>query len=650
MAPHASQVLRRERRIGHLIAGLRGALAWRLRRVVGDRRLDAFIVSTAQVWRAVLKKPVFIGIAGSAGKTTTKELLHGLLARQRSGVANAASLNVLPEVAKTIWRTRPGHDFCVVELSEDRPGVMDGNVALLRPDVAIVTVLRDDHLSAHASRDALAHEVHKLVTALPTAGTAVLNADDERVRVMARDSRARVITFGISTQADLRAEDVHSVWPERLQMTLVYGGERVALRTQLCGTHWVPSVLGAIGGGLAAGLSLAECATGIATVAPFEARMQPVFMPDGVTFIRDDFKAPMWTLDACFEFMRSATAVRKIVVMGEISEFGSKKERSYAKLASKALVLADIVIVVGRWASAALSAKKPGTRGVLHVFTQVQAASEFLNSIARPGDLILLKGVTKQDHLNRIVLARSNGVACWRDDCRRMTFCDVCPERMKPSGSPLWRGQAAEDRAVVADVEAAHATEQFIAGLGNPGPQYIGTPHNVGFELVEQLAVALQWPWRQHGDAWMARGHYKSLPVCLLKLETAMNLTGGGLHRLAMHMGFGPEQCVLVFDDMTLPSGTVRVRQNGSAGGHRGVASVLEAFQSDAFRRVKIGVAPSGSTVNRVDYVLQPLDDLNRKAVDKGLAAARAPLETMLTRAAESSGGVNVTCRHPIAV
>ena len=627
-----------------------GALAWRLHRLLGDRVVYGSVLLVAPYWRRLMCRPVYIAVIGSAGKTTAKELMLGMLALRGSGVGNPGSYNNLETIAIALLRLRPWHVFFVTELSEDRPGVMDRPLALLRPSVGIVTVVKDDHMAAFESRESLAQEMCKLVTSLPAAGTAVLNADDERVLVMARDSRARVITFGMSTQADLRAEDVHSVWPERLQMTLVYGGERVALRTQLCGTHWVPSVLGAIGGGLAAGLSLAECATGIATVAPFEARMQPVFMPDGVTFIRDDFKAPMWTLDACFEFMRSATAVRKIVVMGEISEFGSKKERSYAKLASKALVLADIVIVVGRWASAALSAKKPGTRGVLHVFTQVQAASEFLNSIARPGDLILLKGVTKQDHLNRIVLARSNGVACWRDDCRRMTFCDVCPERMKPSGPPLWRGQAAEDRAVVADVEAAHATEQFIAGLGNPGPQYIGTPHNVGFELVEQLAVALQWPWRQHGDAWMARGHYKSLPVCLLKLETAMNLTGGGLHRLAMHMGFGPEQCVLVFDDMTLPSGTVRVRQNGSAGGHRGVASVLEAFQSDAFRRVKIGVAPSGLTVNRVDYVLQPLDDLNRKAVDKGLAAARAPLETMLTRAAESSVGVNVTCRHPIAV
>ena len=84
--------------------------------------------------------------------------------------------------------------------------------------------------------------------------------------------------------ADLRAEDVRSVWPERLQMTLLRGGERVALHTRLCGTHWVPAVLGTVGGGLAAGMTLAECAQALASVEPFDGRMQPVTTPGGVTF------------------------------------------------------------------------------------------------------------------------------------------------------------------------------------------------------------------------------------------------------------------------------------------------------------------------------------------------------------------------------
>lgn len=89
----------------------------------------------------------------------------------------------------------------------------------------------------------------------------------------------------------------------------------------------------AVGGGLATGMTLAQCAEGIASVAPFDGRMQPVTTPDGVTFIRDDFKAPLWTLDACLEFMKTAQAKRKIIVIGTLSDYGIRvyKSRKFAE-------------------------------------------------------------------------------------------------------------------------------------------------------------------------------------------------------------------------------------------------------------------------------------------------------------------------------
>ena len=612
------------------------ATAWRLRRLVGDQRIDGAIVKTAQRWRNFLKKPLFIGITGSAGKTTTKELLLGVLAHKYRGVANPGSLNVLPEVAKTIWRVRPNHDFCVTELSEDRPGVMDGNLALLRPDIAIVTVVQDDHLAAHASREALAQEMAKLVASLPATGTAVLNADDERVLAMTANCVAKVITFGTSVKAQLRAEDVSSVWPERLQMTLVRGSERVKVVTQLCGVHWVPSVLGAIGGGLAAGMTLAECATSIATVAPFEGRMQPVTTPEGVTFIRDDFKAPLWTLDGCFEFMKTAKATRKIIVIGELSDMASKKAQKYAKVASLAQEVADVTVFVGPWASSVLKAKRPGREDGLFVRAHVRDAAMLLNSMTRAGDLVLLKGTSKQDHLLRIIMARDERIACWRDDCQRVLFCDVCPDRMKPSGAAPLSQQMATSLPPTQDSLTEHTAidvaEQVIVGLGNPGAQYAGTPHNVGYDVVDQIAASLALTWHKTLEVWIARGSSNGLPLCLVKVQTAMNLTGAGLKRLSERMAFSPEQCVLVFDDLDLPLGSVKMRQSGGAGGHRGVASILEAFQSDAFRRVKVGVAPIGVTINRIEYVLKPFDEESRPTVAKAILASRARVLEIMTR------------------
>ena len=110
-----------------------------------------------------------------------------------------------------------------------------------------------------------------------------------------------------------------------------------------------------------------------------------------------------------------------------------------------------------------------------------------------------------------------------------------------------------------------------------------------------------------------------------------MNLIGGVLKQLADDMSFEPDQCILVYDDLDMPLGSVRTRLSGGAGGHRGVASILEAFQTDAFRRVKIGIDQEGAKLNRVDYVLTPFAAANRDAVAQAILTAEAHLLKILT-------------------
>ena len=613
-----------------LTGKLKRAVAWRLHRVLGDKVVYGTLLECAKRWRQILSRPTYIAVIGSAGKTTAKELLLGMLSHKGRGIGNPGSFNNIEEIAMAMLRLRPWHSFFVSELSEDRPGVMDHNLALLRPTIGIVTVVKDDHLAAFASRDALAAEMAKLVASLPATGTAVLNADDERVLAMAALCAAKVITFGISPTADLRAEDISSVWPDRLQMTLVHGAQRVRLATQLCGTHWIPSVLGAIGGGLATGMTLEDCAAGIATVTPFEGRMQSVTTPDGITFIRDDFKAPLWTLDACFDFMKAARAKRKIIVIGTLSDYGAGTgaSKKYADVARLAQEIADITVFVGPWASSVLKTHKPGHEDALRTYVHVRDATQYVNSIAREGDLVLLKGTTKQDHLLRIILARSNEVSCWRDDCARGSFCNECPDRMKPSGAPPIHQQLALPEAAVrhSDVGTLEPSEQVIVGLGNPEAKYSNTPHNIGYAAVERLAESLGLEWIAMPHALFARGVVRGQSICLIKVNTNMNLIGGALKKLSDGMSFNPAQCILVYDDLDLPLGTVRTRLSGSAGGHRGVASILEAFQTDRFRRVKVGVGQVGIKLDRAAYVLKPFDATSGETVKNAVAAAVAKL------------------------
>ena len=605
---------------------VRDALAWRLRRALGDQRVNRMIEITAGCWRRVLTRPVYIGIAGSAGKTTTKKLLLEVLAHKKRRIGSEH--NGPTDIAYTLLQMGPMHDLCIGELSEARPGDMDQEVAILRPSIGIVTVVRDDHGSNHGSRDAIATEIGKLVTSLPASGTAVLNFDDERVGAMAGNCAAKVISYGTSPTAELRAEDVSSVWPDRLQLTLVHGAQRVNLRTQLCGSQWIPSVLGAVGGGLATRMSLSECAERVARVPPFDGRMQPVTTSEGVTFIRDDFKAPLWTLDGCFEFMKAARARRKIIVIGEISDIGPKKGRKYAKAAALAQEVADIVVFVGPWAPSALATRRPGKEDALRAFSHVRDAAAYINAIAREGDLVLLKGTHTQDHLLRIILARTGEIACWRDDCNRRLFCNECPDRNKASGTPLMpQGESMPATGATkssTDGDVLGADEQVIVGLGNPDPQRAGTPHNIGYEVVDRLAAARGLAWDTTPDAWIARGSWEEGRVRLVKFRTSMNHIGAGLKHLSESMAFDPAHCILVYDDLALPLGSVRTRLSGGAGGHNGVASILEAFQTDAFRRVKVGVGQPGGKVDRADYLLTAFDAASQSAVDVAIAAALA--------------------------
>lgn len=580
----------------------------------------------------MLARPFFVGVTGSAGKTTAKHLLFEVLSGSLRGTANPGTLNAIPEVAKTVMRSRPWHDFCVSELSESRPGAMDEPLRLLRPRITIVTNVRDDHASAFESHEAIADEIEKAVAALPATGTAVLNADDDLVVRMARSCRGRVITYGESPTADLRAEEVRATWPDRLEFTATWQTQRTRIRTRLCGPHWLTSALAAIGGGLAAGLTLEECAQGLARAAPFEGRMQPVTTPDGATFVRDDFKAPLWTVDASLEFIGAAHASRKIIVVGTLSDCGPGISQKYARVARRAQRIAELTVFVGPSASYALKAREPGREDALRVFGSVRAAAEFVNANVRAGDLVLLKGTNKQDHLCRIVLARSGEITCWRDDCKQGLFCSECPERLRPSGARVPGPSTAGADAAWAARDAAGIVPgaQVIVGLGNPEPRHAGTPHNVGYEVADRLAASIGSDWQSTPEAWVAQGSIRGQPVRLLKLRIAMNLTGAQLRNLSQRMGFGPEQCILVFDDLATPIGSVRTRMSGGAGGHRGVASILEAFQTDAFRRVKVGVAGPGAESDRIGYVLTPFRDEDRPAVERAIDAAAARVVQMI--------------------
>lgn len=164
-------------------------------------------------------------------------------------------------------------------------------------------------------------------------------------------------------------------------------------------------------------------------------------------------------------------------------------------------------------------------------------------------------------------------------------------------------------------------TCRLVVGLGNPGPEYEGTRHNIGFELAERLAAATRRPWVQRGRALEARGERGGVPFVLARPTTFMNNSGRAVRDLLDELGEGSELLV-VCDDFHLPLGSLRCRAGGSDGGQKGLASVNAMLAGRDVPRLRLGVGEPPPGVPSEDYVLQKFKRGERAAAEAMVAAA----------------------------
>lgn len=162
---------------------------------------------------------------------------------------------------------------------------------------------------------------------------------------------------------------------------------------------------------------------------------------------------------------------------------------------------------------------------------------------------------------------------------------------------------------------------KMIVGLGNPGKKYDKTRHNVGFDLVDVIAdhlgVRVE---KKEGRSLTATAFYEGQKLLLVKPQTFMNLSGEAVWELIRYYGDSLEDFLIIYDDLDLPVGQVRLRQKGSAGGHNGIKSIIKMLNSQDFDRLKIGIDRRGDTIR---HVLSPFGSEDRKVIEEALLEAR---------------------------
>src|SRR6266705_1652129 len=367
----------------------RGAAA-----VVVERRTDipAGIVEVVvpDTWNALFAlaslalrrvQPLVVGVTGSNGKTSTKEMVAAILSRHFNVLATQGNLNTETGVPLTILNLEPHHSALVLELGMQRAGDIARLAALARPVIGIVTNVGIVHIEFFNSREELARAKGELVAALPEEGLAVLNADNDFYPLLAQMTSARVASFG-NDRGDYRVEGFQPIEGGGSQFTV----RGVEVRLAMAGRHQALNAAAALAAGDFAGVSVEAGSNALAGV-KVEHRLEEIPTPGGYSIIDDAYNASPESMIAAFDALaESRRDGRLLAVLGEMRELGSLSEESHRRVGERAAEVFDAVCVVDG-ERAKVMAQAAGAELV----PDRAAAADWVRRNAAEGDRVLIK-------------------------------------------------------------------------------------------------------------------------------------------------------------------------------------------------------------------------------------------------------------------
>lgn len=336
--------------------------------------------------------PTVVGITGSVGKTSTKEVVATVLGRRFRTLKTKRSYNSEATVPTTLLELTPEHTMAVLELGMWAPGEIRFLADLARPQIGIVTNVGPSHLERLGSIEAIAHAKAELVESLPPDGVAILNADDEWVNAMVGRTQARVLRYGLDPTADLWADAIESRGLAGIAFRAHYRGETVHLKLPLIGRHSVHTALAASATGLVLGMGWDDI---IAGLQDNTTQLRLFIVPGiaGAQIIDDSYNAAPASSLAALNLLGELEG-RRIAVMGDMLELGSAEEAGHRLVGRRVAEVAHQLICVGsraRWIAeeARLSGMNAGNIIVVERNADVVDA---LQAMLRPGDYVLVKG------------------------------------------------------------------------------------------------------------------------------------------------------------------------------------------------------------------------------------------------------------------
>jgi UDP-N-acetylmuramoyl-tripeptide--D-alanyl-D-alanine ligase len=345
----------------------------------------------ATYWRARFN-PRVVGITGSVGKSSTKELTWAVLRQRFKTLKNPGNLNNEIGLPLTLLDLDDSYERVVLEMGMYNLGEISDLCAIAAPHVGVVTNIGPTHLERLGSIEHIAQAKAELVQALPPDGVAILNQDDPFVRRMAQQTRARVFTYGLTPEADLWASNVVSEGLEGIRFVLHYQGEAIHAKVPLLGRHSAHTALRATAVALIDEMTWQEIMAGLQDSA-IQLRLVSVPGINGSTLLDDTYNASPMSTIAALNLLDDLSG-RRIAVLGDMAELGDQEEEGHRRVGCRAADTIDLLITVGpRAHMIADEARACGLapEAATEVETNDQAI-EHLRQMVQPGDIVLVKG------------------------------------------------------------------------------------------------------------------------------------------------------------------------------------------------------------------------------------------------------------------
>ncbi len=344
--------------------------------------------------RAGFAGPV-VGITGSSGKTTCKEMCAAVLEVGAPTLKNRGNLNNNYGLPLTLLSREPEHERLVVELGMNHRGEIAELARIAQPGIAAITNIGTAHIEYLGSRDTIATEKGDLLAALPAGGTAVIPGEDEYAAALASRSPAPVLRFGLGPGNDVRAEQVRPLAGGGFVFLLKTPGGDASVEIAGLGEPTVQNALCASAAALAAGASLDEVTLGLGRYRPVVGRLERRDLASGVVVIDDSYNANPQSMEMALRLLAHSGSGRRVAVIGDMGELGDSAETAHCEAGALTARLGiDFLVAAGREAervaSGATDAGMDPTR--IRVVESSEAAGPPVREIVRRGDWVLVKG------------------------------------------------------------------------------------------------------------------------------------------------------------------------------------------------------------------------------------------------------------------